>query len=327
MTLTVPNWDLSRCVLWDLHSDSDSSIVGSVIDMPPLDCVAGDMLSIEFEITETSSVNPVINEAWNALVTDFPEYSDIKECAFDVENEASEHYDFSNLCALSRFFTMTDSHLSHRDFRNLELFLAFCQIPEPTPKKRIVNRGFWTGRESLTAMRGYSDTIHALNEKEGEYFFHVLEVNKENLDLHCNYDIRGFADLALVSAYLTLKAGLPLIRCEHCGRLFSPGSKKEKYCSRFSLSRPDKTCKEAAKYEKQLERERSSESSRMYKSISTMLAAKCDAAKNSHTETEAVATLNEFRDKALAYRKGIKAGTKTEDEYLSWMSTYYKRRK
>ena len=131
--------------------------------------------------------------------------------------------------------------------------------------------------------------------------------------------------LCTAELYHLVKSGRVVKRCERCGKLFAPKKADEKYCIRRSAEYPDKSCKLAAKYEKQLQRERSSLSAQRYKSINTMLALR---AKN--------ATLNEkerlqselcaFRDEADSWRRRVKSGEAREEEYIDWLNSHKKRK-
>lgn len=328
MTLTVPSWDIERSVLWGIYTKSNVSLMGASFQLPSLGYVAGDILSLDFEWDNKNHLKPRRNEAWLALVRNDMRYYDIAESSTDWEDmENDTQISGTILAALRRFFDLSANRPDHLNFHNFELFLAYpgLQISEPIPKKRLVIKGFWTGEEDRTDIAKWYETIDAFDRNEGKDFFDTLERNKSSIDLHCNYEIRGFADLALVSVYLTLKAGKNLIPCAHCGRLFTPGRAGEIYCSRIAPAGRRQTCKEAAKYEKQLKRERASESGKIYKSVNTMLAARVNFAKDESEETARKKELEDFRDEAKKWRDLVKRGERTEAEYIKFLNSYKKR--
>lgn len=140
-------------------------------------------------------------------------------------------------------------------------------------------------------------------------------------------DARSIVDqLCTAELYHLVKNGRIIKRCEHCGKLFSPQKADEKYCIRRSKEYPNKNCKEAAKYEKQLQRERSSQSARLYKSINTMLSRRAKDATLAEKE-RAQAALYSFRNDAVDWKEKVKKGEAQESEYITWLNSFKKRGK
>lgn len=327
MTLLVTNWDIEKSVLLDVYTKSDS-ILGKSFSLPSLGYVAGDILSLNFWQDDEGRLRPKKDGAWFALIRNDIRYCNIAKSSTDWEDTENETQISGTILAILRkFFDLVANRPEHVNFHNFELFLSYpaLQIPEPIPKKRLVIKNFWTGEEDRADIAKWYETIDAFDRNEGKDFFDTLERNKSSIDLHCNYDICGLADLALVSVYLTLRAGKALVPCAHCGRLFPPSRVGEIYCSRITPNGKHQTCKEAAKYEKQLKRERASESGKIYKSVNTMLSARVNFAKDESEEVARKKELEDFRDKAREWRSDVKQGHKTEEEYIAWMNTFKKR--
>lgn len=140
-------------------------------------------------------------------------------------------------------------------------------------------------------------------------------------------DARSIVDqLCTAELYHLVKNGRIIKRCEHCGKLFSPQKADEKYCIRRSKEYPNKNCKEAAKYEKQLQRERSSQSARLYKSINTMLSRRARDATLLEKD-QAQAALYSFRNDAVTWKNKVKKGEAQESEYITWLNSFKKRGK
>ena len=132
--------------------------------------------------------------------------------------------------------------------------------------------------------------------------------------------------LCTAELYHIVKNGRIIKRCEHCGKLFIPQKADEKYCIRKSKEYPDKNCKQAAKYEKQLQRERGSESMRLYKSINTMLSKRArDAALDKKEQDQDI--LYSFRNEAVTWKDKLKKGEIREEEYIAWLNSFKKRGK
>lgn len=130
--------------------------------------------------------------------------------------------------------------------------------------------------------------------------------------------------LCTAELYHLVKGGRIIKRCVHCGKLFVPNKADEKYCIRRSKEYPQKNCRQAAKLQKQLQRERSRESVRLYKSINTMLSRRAKNAIPAEQE-KALSALFSFRDAAVIWKNRLKAGEAQESEYIVWLSSYKKR--
>lgn len=322
MTLTVPDWDIDHCVLWGANTTRSSLMFH--LNLPPLDNVVGDILCLTFS-ENNERLSPAKNQAWLNTVKNNSDYYDILNYAIDPETEAISSNTI--LTCLNRFFDLATG-TENMCFQAFEFFLAFCKMPEPIAEKQIVNKGFWAGIELPDETKAFIEVVESFNRNNGAFFFDTAKRNKKNISLHCNYEIHGFADLALVSTYLVLKSGKTFTRCDNCGRLFSPSRSGEIYCNRMApLGEGHQTCKESAKYKKQLQRERSSESGKIYKSVSTMLAARVNFAKNETDENIRRTELFVFREKAKELRQLVKKGYKTESEYIAFLNSYKKRKK
>ena len=95
-------------------------------------------------------------------------------------------------------------------------------------------------------------------------------------------------------------------------------------CIRRSEEYQNMNCKQAAKYKKQLAREKSNETSKTYHSINTMLARRAKMALPSKQKQEQDVLYN-FRNEAAAWKELIKNNPDAEDDYISWLNSYKKR--
>lgn len=125
-----------------------------------------------------------------------------------------------------------------------------------------------------------------------------------------------------VLIYQVLNSGHIFKRCELCGKWFVPQKSDEKYCLRKSSLYPTKNCKQAAKYAKQLSRERSSEASKIYKSINTMKTRKLNFATNPEEIERLRRELYDFRDESAKWKERIKSGETSEQEYIDWLNSF-----
>lgn len=132
--------------------------------------------------------------------------------------------------------------------------------------------------------------------------------------------------LCVAELYQIVKSGRTIKRCQRCGKLFLPNKSDEKYCIRVSADYPGKNCKQAAKYEKQLQRERSSESAKLYKSVNTMLSRRANNA-TVNDKARATELLISFRNSADEWKQKVKDGIVSESEYVDWLNSFKKRKK
>ena len=234
MILTVPNWNTSKCVLGEIASGS--SVFCPTIQLPPLDYVVGDILSLNFAEQANGCIQPERDQAWYNLVRSNSMYLYIAKSAVDKEDE-NDGKRISNtmLACMNQFLEITIMQPQYMDLHNFEAFLAMCQISIPSPEWRLVNKGFWTGEtEQREDIKAYREVLDSFCRNHGADFFATLEKHRKSVDVHYNYKINGFADLVLICTYLTLKSGKTFSYCKHCNRLFSPNRVGEIYCNRLA---------------------------------------------------------------------------------------------
>lgn len=148
-------------------------------------------------------------------------------------------------------------------------------------------------------------------------------------DLYRCFYVQGLTgeiveQLCVAELHYIATNGYTIKRCANCGRLFIPKKADEKYCIRRSEEYQNMNCKQAAKYKKQLAREKSNETSKTYHSINTMLARRAKMALPSKQKQEQDVLYN-FRNEAAAWKELIKNNPDAEDDYISWLNSYKKR--
>ena len=138
---------------------------------------------------------------------------------------------------------------------------------------------------------------------------------------------RGIIEqLCIAELHYLATNGYTIKRCANCGKLFVPKKADEKYCIRRSKEYPNMNCKQAAKYKKQLLREKGNESARIYHSIYTMMARRAKFATLPTRDQEQQA-LYAFTNEAAEWRSRLKSDPKLESEYVAWLNSFKKRKK
>lgn len=164
-------------------------------------------------------------------------------------------------------------------------------------------------------------------------FHGIAKQNNNGQEIICDtyrcFYVKGLTreiieQLCIAELHYLATNGYTIKRCENCGKLFIPKKADEKYCSRRSNEYPRMNCKEAAKYKKQLEREKASETAKMYHSINTMLARRAKVAPLS-TQKQELDILYRFRDEAVSWKKRLKSNPDIEPEYINWLQSFKKR--
>lgn len=323
MYLEISNWDINKCCLTSIQSSAaNPSIAGSSFALPPLDYVAGDILALRFMVGRDDAILPIKDQQWDSLMRLNPHWEQVAREA--QENEFAPDFFVDDL---REFLEFTVNSGRDMDAVTFDTFLAFFKIPMPSANTSLCPRGFWIGTPSRADIKSFSDLHDKFNKDGLDGFFHALEKSNGGIEFHCRYSVRGYSDIALLAIYLTHKQGKWFTKCENCGKFFSPSRAGEKYCNRVFSSGGERTCKDEAKYQKQLLRERASESGKIYKSVNTMMAARVGNAKNQQQEDFLREEMFRFRDCAREWRAQIKSGTRTEEEYISFLNSFKRRNK
>lgn len=251
-----------------------------------------------------------------AAIHDSYDYAKLHESADDKANSEKCFSSYRLIRDIHEYMEICSENPYFMNYESFRIFLAIRQITEPEGHTIVLfkeGKGIDSKKCCHDWNELYSSRFPSKNCLE------LFEQNRDSFSVWTTYKFWGYADLALIILSVLLKNGLTLKRCSWCGNWFSPSRIGEQYCMRTAPGEAWKSCKEAAKYEKQLKRERASESGRIYKSVSTMLAARADRKDITRDEVE------DFRDKAKEFRDLIKQGKRSEAEYIAFLNSYKKR--
>lgn len=178
---------------------------------------------------------------------------------------------------------------------------------------------------AMRAVEDYGDLV-SFSEQSSFAKDTIIKSNKISLFLALKDDDKktttyfcdNLQDIVVALIYHILKAGYDIKECENCHKMFVPTTNKnEEYCDRISPQYPTKTCKSANILMKSLEREKSSETKILEKKIYNLLRT---TARANNKKEEAFDKFKEDRD---VWRENMKSGTKTESEYMTWLSSHY----
>lgn len=143
-----------------------------------------------------------------------------------------------------------------------------------------------------------------------------------NLPRKTLYEVDTLPDLLLAMLIEITKNNKRLKRCSHCGKWFIPIKSDEKYCPRIN---DGISCKQSAAKKVRQETNQKKPHSKMYNNINTNLASHRDNAKTDEEYEVREQRLLVFRAEAVEWKKQIKQGNKTENEYEQWLANYLKK--
>lgn len=292
-----------------------------------LDYVLSDILSFSpIPTTETINGREAIDggfyidvekdPGFAAAIRDSYDYARLKESVDDKPHSEKQFSSLALIQNIHEYMEICSKIPRFMNYESFQTFLAIRQIDEPNGHTVVLFKE-GKGVDSRKCYHDWSE-LHSSHFPE-QNCFELFEQNRDSFSIWTTYEFWGYADLALIILSVLLKNGLMLKRCSWCGNWFSPSRIGEQYCTRTAPGEVWKSCKEAAKYEKQLKRERASESGRIYKSVSTMLAARAERKDITRDEVD------DFRDEARKWRDLVKRGERTEAEYIKFLNSYKKR--
>jgi len=133
------------------------------------------------------------------------------------------------------------------------------------------------------------------------------------------YYTRDLGDFVIIELYEILKAGYKFKSCENCGAPFIPYKRSDTlYCDRPAPQNYTKTCKEYGGRQAYQESLKTNKSMRLYRNIymaKQMLAKRHPELKGYHEDFE------KYIAQAVQWKKDVKAGLKTDDEYITWLKS------
>lgn len=323
MNLVVPDGNFSKCYLTGVGAGS-GSLAGASIALPPLDIVCGDILSFSFEKDSSGNMTPERNEAWDRAVFGLADYDKISLHSHDAESSHGENKNSDTmLCIIESFLDLPETL---KTFDNFDLYMIASKWDIPRPARHIVPRGFTSSfAESTESVKAHYELAESMTNIKN--YLSLWEKRKELMSIESIYEVNGFSDIALVSVLTVLQSKRTLVRCKQCGCFFSPSRAGELYCNRVSLSSKKQTCKDAAKYEKQIAREKASESGKVYKVVSNSLSRRYRDERNEELKQFYWNECEKFRTEAAKFKDSVKCGRRAEQEYIAFLDSYRLRKK
>ena len=129
----------------------------------------------------------------------------------------------------------------------------------------------------------------------------------------------GIIDFACYEINEMINGNVRFKRCANCGRVFIPQNRSDTiYCDRVSPQCPDKTCKKYGAEQQHRKNLVSSEASGLYRKI---YMSKQMLAKRNPDIVEYLESFEKFKSQSKQWKADVKAGTKTEEEFIEWLKS------
>lgn len=160
----------------------------------------------------------------------------------------------------------------------------------------------------------------ALDEKELEAVSIAINNNTLNISQTSFCNTSKELLIATLENIFDIKESAVIKRCENCNRLYIPKKSDGRYCERISPQDKNKTCKQTM--DSQMKSKALDEpTKRLYKNVNNTLYSEYDKSKTK----EARLFLQNFRKENLLKAKQFKDMIITEEEYITWLKSFYKR--
>ncbi len=215
-----------------------------------------------------------------------------------------------------------------RAYCNLEFLDRFVSMNQDTiPMGRRMPFDFHiSGYDYKYNLADMLETIAEYHQKQAQFetITQNIGINAKSTSLNRTfiyYKVNSVYEFMLIALQVLFSNKRIIKICEQCGKYFVPMKRAdEKYCS-LTSSDNGKTCKEQAKLEKQLKRERTSESSIIHKRIRTKLFNRIGSSVEEYENREK--TYNCFMKLSRQIRGMIRNGHESmEMDYIKWMEEF-----
>ena len=133
-----------------------------------------------------------------------------------------------------------------------------------------------------------------------------------------SYCCHSLSELLTASMINIIEDRLSIKKCQHCGKYFIAFNRSDtKYCERPSKENNAKTCREYASYINYLDKNRSDEATKLYRSIYNSLGNKYRRSNNEKLNEK----IKKFQSENKRWKTGVKLGHRTEEEYVEWLKS------
>ena len=283
------------------------------------------------------AINQVMSD--HSYLMDTPEAFDISEYTRRV-NIIKKDMESINLDAIKHLVDKVFIEENSDNLSTIQKYYAYVySYKRSVPLEFISNISFNIERDAKWPIIGNGESQlgrvqSSMREKrlkklkideEDTYIKLCKALSMDNTKCHSerSYKFNNFGDMLLFLLCEMINLSCTLKICPNCGRYFHPERSDAVYCNRPSPQNGHKTCQEYIKYQKYINKTRNDEATKLYKQIYNQKANKVRRTREGSPERKPNSALekdlNQFKHNAEQWTKEVKAGTKTEAEYISWL--------
>lgn len=141
--------------------------------------------------------------------------------------------------------------------------------------------------------------------------------------LYFTYECLTINDYMITTFLQLIENNYPILKCKNCDKYFIVFNSANKlYCSRNSPQDASKTCQQYGK--EKTWKERTKDKNDWYSLYRRVYQALQVKAKRNPNNTQLTQNFDNFRAEANKWKKAVKAGTKTEEEFMYWLQEFRK---
>lgn len=254
----------------------------------------------------TASKNTVIPEIINIniLIDLSNENMNMQQIKKDLTQVLNVYDKFKKL---TEFCYFNDELKDMTPFQNYIYYLHKFKIQEVTLPKQIITSFGLKPKKASNKLLINDDVFIMLKENSPFLYF--------------NYQCSNINDYMTASFLELIENNYFILKCKNCGKYFIAYNKiNTLYCDRISPQNPAKNCKQYGKEIKWLERTKDEKDwYSLYRKIYQVFQKK--AIRNpEHKESQKL--FDDFRTESIKWKKAVKEGTKTEEEFIKWLQTF-----
>lgn len=239
--------------------------------------------------------------------------------------QEKERLDFVNLfqeeesekatTLISKYFEIFKTDRINKN--NWEDFVKYFDLNKIIPSVENIIKD---GKNTLLhdGNKNYLDLLNGENKTTDISGFKKI-IEKSNLFSQKNYKCSNSKEIIaiVISNIFEVNPNAVIKKCRNCNKLFIPNKADTICCTRKGLNpkHKNKNCGEVYKAEKKKE-----PSKKLYKDIYDMLYKRKERSKDYAQDEEKEKTLKTFISKAEKFKKQIKIGTITRDDYINWLT-------
>lgn len=156
-----------------------------------------------------------------------------------------------------------------------------------------------------------------LNQAYERFAWVSAEEQGQELGLRRRYYVSNFDELFSLGLSQALRMGLPVKPCENCGKYFIPKNRSDAlYCYRPSPQNPEFTCRDYRLKRAWYDRSKADEVEKLSKSVYQTYFMR---AKRRPDDEEFQSVFKQFSQQRSQWRKDVKAGKATAEQFKAWL--------